>query len=1027
MSEGARRLSLAALGLAVLVLGATRSDAVLINEVLAWNHTSFVDEDRDYEDWIELYNPSAAPVYLGGYSLTDDPGRKGKWVFPAVVIPGNDFLLVWCSGKNRTVVGLPLHANFSLNTGGEFVGLYDPAGNVVDSLTFGPQREDVSYGRQPDGSPTWVYITAPTPLATNNWAPTVPGFAADPVFTPAAGPYSGAVTVEISTPTPGAEIRFTVDGTEPTPWSYLYTHPLYFSATTVVRAQVFSPWVLPSHVVTKTYLLNVGTGLPILSLVTNPANLWGPNGIYYANLSGVAGERPCSVEYWEEGGRPGFAVTCGLRMRGGASQSRGDIHKKSFRLDFRRERGPAKLEYRLFDSSPVDHYDAIALRANYNDGWTHWSGVQRDHAIFLRDELTREFRLEAGDIAAHGNFCMLYLDGWFWGIYNPCELIETDFLQSYTGYRDWDILSLSPDGACLLENGDRYAWDSFSNWFAATDFSIWSNYQALQTMLDLQNYTDYMIGNIILRNTDWPHRNGFVARARAPGAKWIALDWDAEAGLGGGKNSEDPTLNMMNVATDSSCRISLLLNRMLRSFDYRIYFAQRMDILLNTAYDEPRMIQRMNDLAATIRWAVPQEGTIQGVYPGSGPYTQASWEWALWRAMIFINSRTAYVRQHAQGRIPEITGWADVTVLPPAGGPGDVMVHTIRPSAYPWTGTFFRNIPVILTAVPQPDYVFVGWSDPALPNVSPVALYLTAAHGPNYTIYARFAPDPAPPRVTGLEFVARNRMVVTFSKPVERGSAETVTNYTADHGAGRPRTATLQSNSTTVLLEFPNSLLPGTNYQLSVINVKPVPGNPIPANSPARANAWFQIPPVTISEVMYNSIGPDVEWVELHNASDSHVNVSGWCLTEGTVYPAVSGGIWILPASTVIPPKGYIVVGLGGDLSGWNFPPEVKVVRSIVARAGSLNNSGDNLALFTAAAGGVLVDGSLSTSYPDLAVAGRSLEKVDDEFQWSGNPLAWRECKVPIGWKTALGTHATPGRPNGSARIYSGVRRWTMY
>ena len=1028
--------SLGGLMLMLAMASARPSHAVVINEFQAWNWNTAADENGDYEDWIELYNPSPSAVNLAGYTLTDATTQPKKWTFPAVSISAYGHLRVWASNKNRTQVGLPLHTNFRLENKGESVGLYDSFGAPVDSVTFGPQNQDASYGRKPDGSATWVFFAAPTPGAPNTTTG-APGFVAPPVFSRPGGPTSAPISVQLSCPTPGAQIRYTLDGATPTQSSYIYVNALSVTTPTAIRAVAFAPPLFPGKVVTQTYLVNVTTSLPLMAVVTDPSNLWGSGGIYYANLSGVVGERLCSVEYWKERGVPGFAVTCGLRIRGGASQSRNDIHKKSFMLCFRRERGPAQLEYPMFDSTRVDRFDKIALRANYNDGWCHHTEIQRTNAIFLRDQMTRDFRLETGDLATHGNFCMLYLNGHFWGIYNPCEHIDADFLGSYYDSPTWDIFSLTDTpGSCQLEDGDRIAWDSFYNWFSMNDLSLAGNYQQIQTMLDLDNYTDYMLINIWEYNSDWPHHNGFVARARnLPNAKWIFLDWDTEYGLGGGPNAATVSSDMIPRATSANWRISLLLSRLLANANYRVYFAQRLDVLLNTACDEPHVIQRMNELAAKIRPAVPLEGVMPGLYRGPNSnlppytYTLAQWETALRTAATYINARTSYVRQHIRNRIAEVTGWMDVKVLPPSGGEGDLLLHTIRPPSYPWSGTFFRGIPLVLRAVPRPGYVFAGWSDTTLPTTPTVSVVLTpsSGNGTTYTIFARFTPDMSPPAISNLEFVAKNRLAVRFTKPVERTSAETVANYTVNAGVGNPISATLQTSPTIVQLEFAGALAPGVSYQLGVVNVRPVVGNPIPQATPATALASFNIPMIVVSEILYNSIGPDVEWVELHNTTASAIDISGWCLTDDDVFPAQTEGSWTMPPATVLPPGGYLVVGISNDLASWNFPTNVPVAMPIVARNGNLKNSGDTLALFTSPSGGFPIDGSLSAAYPDLAVAGRSIEKVDDDFQWSGNPLAWRQCTVPIEWPTTLGTHATPGRRNGSPSPPAAARRWPLY
>src|SRR6266550_1408494 len=88
---------------------------VVINEFLADNNTSIVDQDNDHSDWIELRNTDATSVNLAGWYLTDDAANLTKWQFPSTTLAGNGYLVVWASGKNRAVAGQQLHTNFSLD------------------------------------------------------------------------------------------------------------------------------------------------------------------------------------------------------------------------------------------------------------------------------------------------------------------------------------------------------------------------------------------------------------------------------------------------------------------------------------------------------------------------------------------------------------------------------------------------------------------------------------------------------------------------------------------------------------------------------------------------------------------------------------------------------------------------------------------------------------------------------------------------------------------------------------------------
>lgn len=141
---------------------------LFINELMAANQTTIPDESGDFDDWVEFYNAETTAVRLANLYLTDDLTDESKWPLPDTVIPARGYLLVWAD--NETGEG-PLHASFNLGAAvGEQVGLFEASGSqmlVVDSVSFGPQKPDTSYGRIPDGGDDWQVLSFPTPGAPN--------------------------------------------------------------------------------------------------------------------------------------------------------------------------------------------------------------------------------------------------------------------------------------------------------------------------------------------------------------------------------------------------------------------------------------------------------------------------------------------------------------------------------------------------------------------------------------------------------------------------------------------------------------------------------------------------------------------------------------------------------------------------------------------------------------------------------------------------------------------------------------------
>lgn len=92
---------------------------------------------------------------------------------------------------------------------------------------------------------------------------------ADPEFSPAPGTYDGNHDITINTATSGAQIRYTLDGTEPLQSSTLYTDPIFLTSSTTIKAKVFKIHVNPSPTATAAYVINP---LPTVEIPTfNPA------------------------------------------------------------------------------------------------------------------------------------------------------------------------------------------------------------------------------------------------------------------------------------------------------------------------------------------------------------------------------------------------------------------------------------------------------------------------------------------------------------------------------------------------------------------------------------------------------------------------------------------------------------------------------------------------------------------------------------------------------------------------------------
>lgn len=147
-----------------------------INEFMADNETTLIDPDEpcedptvecEYPDWIEIYNAEDEAVNLEGFYLTDDLTDMSQYgISLSVVVPPHSFVLFYADNDPEQGV---YHTNFRLSSSGESLALVAPNGfTIVDSYTFGAQTADVSEGRRPDGSDTWMILDEPSPNRSNN-------------------------------------------------------------------------------------------------------------------------------------------------------------------------------------------------------------------------------------------------------------------------------------------------------------------------------------------------------------------------------------------------------------------------------------------------------------------------------------------------------------------------------------------------------------------------------------------------------------------------------------------------------------------------------------------------------------------------------------------------------------------------------------------------------------------------------------------------------------------------------------------
>lgn len=721
LPRGLRWLALITLLLALLDAGLAQS--VWINELLAANTTGITDEDGEASDWIELYNSTDLAINLQGLSLTDDYSSPRKWIFPAVEIPAHGFLLVWASGKDRTSP-YHLHTNFKLGKSGEEIGLYAQDSTAFDKIVFGPQVANVSFGRYPDGG-AWTPLLTPTPGKANR--PAIP----TPVFSMEQGYYPAAIQLELSSPAPGAVIRYTLDGSNPEAASPAYVSPLTISATTVVRAATFTSSTNRSVIVTKSYFLNEHFSLPVLSLVIDPDSLKDKLRGIYANYdsSGANWERPAHLTFFDQFQTRGFDEEAGVRIHGSASR---EYPKKSFRVYFRTDYGVEQIDYPLFPDAGVSRYSRFVIH-NGGEDVLFYPGRWE----LFKNMLVRELSKGTCQMAAAARPALLYLNGRIWGIYILRERVDDDYLKDHFGIDKDQLDLLQGDTSIYMEiqYGDRDEWSVTYGYFNHHDLADSFNYVRACNKVDVDNFRDYMIVNAYTGNHDWPQNNYYMFRSRTGDTRWRWIIWDCDHSFANAL-PEDESLNSIawimrdhpmpqlklfgSPDNSTSLWSTLMLRKLMGNQTFRTGFISRYADLLNFNLSPGRAAFVIDSLAALLRPEIGQEIARWG--GKADPHAIMDWEANVAYLHEYVLRRPDFLRDDL---VAEFGLPGKVTVrLERPEGEGTCSINGHPLAAYPWQGVYFQTIPVRLQATPAPNYRLLRWSDANLPVSDSLSLEL---------------------------------------------------------------------------------------------------------------------------------------------------------------------------------------------------------------------------------------------------------------------------------------------------------------
>ncbi len=437
-----------------------------------------------------------------------------------------------------------------------------------------------------------------------------------PVFSTLPGVYDAGVSVSLSA-NEGDTIYYTTDCSTPTASSNRYDGPISLDHNTVIRAVAMRDGYLTGSVNSGTYLFtgdDVNHALPIVTLVTDPDNLWdGKTGIYAfgenydpdlpygdsllsANFyqgRGIQGEevqtkweRPASFAvFGDDTKTQTFSQNVSIRIAGAFGRGRA---QKGFNVIARAEYGNSTMAYSFFDNRPYTEYKSIVLRP----------GAQDQNRGKIRDELSSGL-LEGSDVdflyQAYKPY-VLYLNGEYWGVYFLKEKRSRFFVAQHEGTADTENMDIIKSSS-LVSHGSNKEWLELMDYVRTHDLSSTENYRYVGERMDVNSFMDYIICELYVGNSDYAN----IQYYKLPGGKWKWVYYDF---CWGWSNINHQTVTLRRGSKPSA---SDLFNALLKNADWRDAFCRRFAQIMKTVYAPDRINALVDELYADVEPEIKRE------------------------------------------------------------------------------------------------------------------------------------------------------------------------------------------------------------------------------------------------------------------------------------------------------------------------------------------------------------------------------------------------------------------------------------
>ncbi len=651
-----------------------------------------------------LKRDDGAIIYLNGNEVARSNMPSGlisydTYASSTVSGSNEDTFFEWTFSENNltngeNIVAVEIHqisgSSSDISFDLELIGTSYSNTELIDSLTFGNQITDVSFGRRIENN-TWSFFGDPTPGGPNNTAPTNSTELSGPVEPSLdAGFYSGSQTIELSVDSDTEQIYYTLDGSRPGSGTDLYTAPITIENTTILKARSIDTNKLPGEIMASTYFIGEQSYLPTVSLVAEPETLWDEDiGIYENEYK--QREIPVTIQYFTPETDYGFTANAGARLGGLNIWTK---PQKPFTIYTRDRFGQDFIHYQLFENKQIANFSRIVFR-NGGDDWEE---------TLIRDPMTESLVLgmmDCGYMAYTPS--ALFLNGVYWGIHNIREKFDTNYFFENFNVNPDNIDQLeyasTPSGTQLFViEGNMDHYNTMINYILSNDLNDPAVYDQIQQWMNVDSFIDHLVMTLYCANTSWGHNREWW-RSREENGKWQWLIVDLDRGF----NVNNSNMNLLDNLMDDYELFQYLLN----SPFFQDRFIQRAAAHLSNTLFSDRIVTIVDSLSSTIALEMPRHIDRWG--NDGGVSGMGQWSNELDEIKQFSQNRSTIVQNQFINEL-DLDGTVEITVAIDPPGSGRISINDVPVINPDGAGAYFKNIPISINPHPAPGYEFIGWA-----------------------------------------------------------------------------------------------------------------------------------------------------------------------------------------------------------------------------------------------------------------------------------------------------------------------------